>query len=78
MGINLLFSTIGRNLFKRSFSKTLDAMSKRLISLKMKMICATFHCAVMYPLSKTTLNNWVKYLIPIIGNSLRISPVRRS
>jgi hypothetical protein len=44
---------------------------------KMKMICATFHCARKYPLSKTALNKWVRYFIPMIGNSLRILPVMR-
>jgi hypothetical protein len=29
----MLFSTIGRSLFKRSFSKTLDIMGKRFIGL---------------------------------------------
>jgi hypothetical protein len=38
---------------------------------KMRMVCATFHCAGKYPLSKTALNNWVRYFIPIIGNSVR-------
>jgi hypothetical protein len=45
---------------------------------KMRMVCATFHCAGKYPLSKTALNNWVRYFIAIIGNSLRILPVMRS
>jgi hypothetical protein len=45
---------------------------------KMNMICATFHCAGKYPLSKTALNNWVRYFIPMIGNSLRIMAVMRS
>jgi hypothetical protein len=27
----------------------------------MRMICATLHCAGKYPLSKTALNNWVRY-----------------
>jgi hypothetical protein len=72
--------------FKRCFSETLDTMGKRLIGrkdvnllgsfpgLKMRMICATFHCAGKYPLSKTALNNFVRYLyfFAIIGNSLRI------
>jgi hypothetical protein len=60
--INLLFSTIFRNLFKRSFSKNLDTVSRRLIgcqhvnslgfpALKMRMTCATFHCAGRYHLS---------------------------
>jgi hypothetical protein len=44
----------------------------------MRMICATFHCAGKYPLSKTALNNWVRYFIPMIGNFLRILPVLRS
>jgi hypothetical protein len=37
----------------------------------MRMICATFHCAGKYPVSRTALNNWVRYFIPIIGNFLR-------
>jgi hypothetical protein len=36
----------------------------------------TFQCAWKYPLSKTA--DWVRYFIPIIGNSLRILPVTRS
>jgi hypothetical protein len=39
------------------------------------MTCATYHCAGTYPLSKTVLNNWVRYFTPIIGNSLWILPV---
>jgi hypothetical protein len=41
----------------------------------MRMICVTFHCIGKYPLSKTTLNNWLRNFIPMIGNSLRILPV---
>jgi hypothetical protein len=36
---------------------------------KMRMIYATLHCALKYHLSKTALNNWARYFIPIIGNS---------
>jgi hypothetical protein len=65
-------------------------MGKRLISrydvnslggspdFKMRMICATLDCAGKYPLSKTALNNWVTYFVPMIGNSVRILPVMRS
>jgi hypothetical protein len=57
LGINLLFSTIGRGLFESIFPKTLDTMGKRLIGqydvnslggflgFKMRMICAIFHGA---------------------------------
>jgi hypothetical protein len=41
----------------------------------MRMICATFHCAGKYTLSKTALNNWIRYFIQMVGNSLRILPV---
>jgi hypothetical protein len=44
----------------------------------MRMTCAIFHCAGKYPLSRTALNNWVRYFIPIIGSSFRILPVMRS
>jgi hypothetical protein len=33
LDVNLLFPTIGRRRFKRSFSKTLDIMGKRLMGL---------------------------------------------
>jgi hypothetical protein len=86
--INLLFSTNQRSLFKKSFSTTLYTMGKRLIGrqdvnwsgfpgFKMRMICATFYCAGKYPLNRTALNDWVRYFIPIIGNSLRILEVMR-
>jgi hypothetical protein len=39
---------------------------------KMTMICATFHSAGKYPLSKTALNNWVRYFIPMIGSIDRL------
>jgi hypothetical protein len=77
VGIDLLFSTIGRSLFKGRFSKTLDKMGKRLIGryyvnslggfhgFKMRMSCATFHCAGKYHLSKIAMYNWVRYFIPI-------------
>jgi hypothetical protein len=54
MGINPLFSTIGRNLYKRSFSKIFDTVGKRLIGLqdvnslgglpgfRMRVTCAPF------------------------------------
>jgi hypothetical protein len=69
----MLFATIGRSLLKRSFSETLDTMSKRLIALqdvnslgylgfKMRMICSTFHCARKYPLSKTAFIKGVRFL----------------
>jgi hypothetical protein len=45
---------------------------------KMRMTCATFHCTRKYSLSRTSLNNWVRYFIPIVGSSLRILPVMRS
>jgi hypothetical protein len=44
----------------------------------MRMICATLHCAGMYPLSKTALNSCVRNCIPIVGSSLRILPMMRS
>jgi hypothetical protein len=90
LGINLLFSTVGRRRFKRSFSKTLDVMGKRLMGRQdvssfrsypgfgMRMICATFHCAGKYPFSMAALNNCVRYFIPTIGSSFRILPVMRS
>jgi hypothetical protein len=46
--------------------------------VEMRTICVTFHCAGKYRLNKTALNNWVRYFIPMIGNSLRILPVMRS
>jgi hypothetical protein len=42
------------------------------------MICAIFHCAGKYPLSRKALNNWLRYFIPIIGSCLRMLPVLRS
>jgi hypothetical protein len=90
LGINLILSTNGRNLLKRSFSKALGTTGKRLIGrygvnslggfpgFTMRMICATFHCAGKYPLSRTALNNGVRYFIPITGSPLRFLPVMRS
>jgi hypothetical protein len=43
----------------------------------MRMICATFHCAEMCPLCKTALNSRVRYIIPIMCNSLRIVAMMR-
>jgi hypothetical protein len=66
------------------FSKNLDAMGKRPIGrqdvnsvggfpgFKMRMICAIFHCAGNYPVSRTALNIFVRYFILITDNSLRI------
>jgi hypothetical protein len=74
----------GETLLSGAFKKFLDIMSKIFFGrldvnslgsfsgFKMRTICATFHCAGKYPLSKTTLNNWVRYFIPIARNSLRI------
>jgi hypothetical protein len=44
----------------------------------MRIICATFRCAGKYPLSKTALNNWVRYFNRRLDNSLRMLPVMRS
>jgi hypothetical protein len=55
-----------------------DVNSLDVPGFKMRVICVTFHCAGKYPLSKTALNNWVRYFIPITGNSLRVLPVIRS
>jgi hypothetical protein len=74
-------------IFKRSFSQTLDTMGRRLIGqydvnslggfpgFKMRMTCATFHCARKYPLSRTALNIRVRYFIPVRGSSFIILPV---
>jgi hypothetical protein len=78
IGVDVLFSTIGSILSKRIFSKALGTVGKRFIGwwdvnslggfpgFEMRIICATFHRDRKYPLSKTSLNNWVRYfsLIP--------------
>jgi hypothetical protein len=55
-----------------------EVNSGGILGFKTRMICVTFHCAGKYPLSKAALNNWVRYFIPMVGNSLRILPVMRS
>jgi hypothetical protein len=50
----------------------------RFPGFKMRIICAAHHFPRKYPLSSTALNIWVRYFIPIIDNSLRILPVKRS
>jgi hypothetical protein len=67
--------------------KILDRMGKGLIGrydvnslrgypgFRMRMICANFHSAEKYPLSKTALNNCVGYFIPMLGDSLTILQV---
>jgi hypothetical protein len=40
------------------------------LGFKMRMICATSHCAGKYPVSKAALNIWVRYFIPMVGNAL--------
>jgi hypothetical protein len=44
---------------------------------KMRMICAIFHSAAKYQLSRTALNNY-KVFYPNNKNFLRILPVMRS
>jgi hypothetical protein len=82
--------TIGRNLFKRSFSKIVVTVVKMFIGqydvnllggfpvFGLRMICAFFLYAGKYLLSKTPLNNWVRYFFRVIGSSLRILLVMRS
>jgi hypothetical protein len=43
----------------------------------MRYVEATFHWAGKYPRNKAELNSWVRYLIPMGGNALRMRPVIR-
>jgi hypothetical protein len=55
-----------------------DLITYKIVLLRTPHKLDSFHCAGKYPLSRTALNNWVRYFIPIIGSFFRILPVMRS